>query len=455
MFEGIGQGVTLGGGGVPTVRTLFQSGNEGNSASLPLAVHNSIDELKVYGFCSQNGTPTPVNPVPVVCNNGALVVVDDELPIGYKRITDIKFDGYFWYETGEALTGDDDVTMTLANTVSSGKNVFGSYNGTASGTKNFSLYLYGGGSSSNCYFRYGSQLVRPRFGDGERTITFGASGTSGFATNVSVTPEDFTAEAPAYIGMLPNSSSASYTGSIMGSITVGTRLKWIPCERESDGVVGYYEAVNGVFLEPTGTGTPVAGSYDTSHLNRLVVVGTPEVLSVTASGATTQTASVINLFSIGAVHDEQDIISGLLTKRVSIKVLDGTETWTTDTFGGYRRMVLQEVLNASSDTLPVLCSHYVSRAADARQQPNSIFIASSGKLVIYVDSTQNISTVQEFNAWLAVTPVIVVYPLAEEATEQTTPQAVNNPGGNITVSVNKTNTFNRNLFDGYYKKAVL
>ena len=189
------------------------------------------------------------------------IMVDNELPIGYKRITGIKFDGDFWYETGEALTGDDDVTMTLANTATAGQNVFGSYNGTSGGTKNFSLYIYGGGSANNSYLRYGEQLLRPRFGSNGRTITFGKSGSDGFATDVSApTPDAFTTPANTYIGMLPNSSSPAYTGSIIGNILVGTRLKWIPCKRESDGVVGYYEAVEGTFLEPTGTGTPVPNS---------------------------------------------------------------------------------------------------------------------------------------------------------------------------------------------------
>lgn len=246
------------------------------------------------------------------CNNGKLVAVDDELPSGYKRITGIKFDGDFWYNTNEPLTGDDEVTMTLANTATTGQNVFGSYNGTSGGAKNFSLYIYGGGSTSSSYFRYGEQLLRPKFGGNKRTITFGKSGTSGFATDVTATPETFETEASAYIGMLPNSSSSAYSGSIIGSITVGTRLKWIPCERESDGMIGYYEAVSGVFLEPIGTGTPVAGSYDTSHLNVLSVEGAPEVLSIgedTASGAiasfeTTKAAPVRSLLaSITPIQD--------------------------------------------------------------------------------------------------------------------------------------------------------
>lgn len=283
------------------------------------AINSAIISLKQYGKCVQDGTD-------IKCNNGVLTMVDDELPIGYKRIESIKFDGDFWYELEEALTGEDDVTMTLDDTVSSGQNVFGSYNGTAGGKKNFSLYIYGGSSTSSSYLRYGEQLVRPKLGSGERTITFGKSGTSGFQTDVAVTPEEFTTPANAYIGMLPNSSSPAYTGSIIGNVLVSTRLKYIPCERENDGVIGYYETVNGVFFEPIGTGTPVAGSYDTSHLNKLVVVGTPEVLTVSASGAETQTVTDIpNLFSTldGSVMDDVDFVSGVVTRHTEAVYEDG------------------------------------------------------------------------------------------------------------------------------------
>lgn len=275
------------------------------------AMAHAIRKLVQYGKCSTVDGD-------IYCNNGKLVALDDELPVGYKRITGIEFDGDFYYNTGESLSGDDDVTMTLANTSTTGQNVFGSYNGTASGTKNFSLFIYGGGSQSNSYFRYGEQLLRPRFGTGERTITFGKSGTDGFATDVSGTPEPFTTPANAYIGMLPNSTSPAFTGSIIDNILIGTRLKYIPVERESDGVIGYFERVKGNFIAPTGSGTPVSLGYDTSHLNILSVEGTPEVLTIG-----TQTAHVEDLFEVGGVADEQDIISGAITRKVEVSVANG------------------------------------------------------------------------------------------------------------------------------------
>lgn len=301
--------MAVAGGSSGTVTTV--------TGTSPLALANAL--AKPIKSLIQYGKVTNVNGE-MFCNNGKLVAVDDELPSGYKRLTGISFDGNFHYETGEYLTGDDEVTLTLDNLSSSGKNVFGSYNG-ANG-KNFSLYIYGS-STSGSYFRFGDQLKRPKYGGtGRRTITFGAGGTSGFAEDVSIDPDEFTTPANTYIGMLPNSSSAAYTGDIVGSILVGTRLEWIP--RESDGgVIGYYERVKGNFIAPTGDGTPVSLGYDTTHLNVLSVVGTPEVLSVGA-----QTASVVNLYAAGNVKDEQDIISGVVTRRTEVSVSGGVVTVT-------------------------------------------------------------------------------------------------------------------------------
>lgn len=295
-----------GGGSSGTITTVTGV----SPLTLANALAKPIKKLIQYGKVTASGGDT-------YCNNGKLTAVDDELPSGYKRLLGITFDGNLRYETGEALIGSDDVTMTLDNLSSSGKNVFGSYNGT--NDKNFSLYVYG--STSGSYFRYGDQLKRPKYGDtGQRTIAFGKSGTSGFADDIEATPDEFITPANTYIGMLPNSSSAAFTGDIIGSITVSNRLEWIPCENPG-GVIGYYEKYNGNFIAPTGSGTPVSLGYDTSHLTVLSIVGTPEVLSVGA-----QTASVVNLFSTGTVHDEQDTISGIVTRRTSVSVSGGEIT---------------------------------------------------------------------------------------------------------------------------------
>lgn len=283
------------------------------------AAHTRLTSLIQMGKIESDGSV-------LTCNNGVLTAIDDELPTAYRRITGILFDGDTWYETGEALTGDDDVTITLANTSSSGQNVFGAYSGTSAGTKNFSFYLYGGGSTNGSYLRYGEQLVRPRFGSNERTLTFGKSGTSGFATDVSITPEEFTTEAKAYIGMLPNSSSPAYIGSVIGNVLISDRLKYIPCERVSDGIIGYYETHTETFIEPSGTGTPTKGNYDTSHLNVLAIVGMPETVVITADDAQAQTLNAVNLFETDDIADEQNLVTGDVTRYCEVTVSGGVIT---------------------------------------------------------------------------------------------------------------------------------
>lgn len=382
-----------------------------------------LKSLVQTGKLENNDSPTMTSPQNLICNNGTLQLVDSELPSGYKRLASIKFDGDFWYDTGEKLHGSDDVTLTLANTVSSGQNVFGSYNGTSEGTKNFSLYLYGGGSSSNCYLRYGEQLVRPRYGSGQKTLTFGASGTDGFTVNVTVTPDTFTTEASAYIGMLPNSTSPAYTGTIVGNILVGTRLKYVPCERVSDGVVGYYEMVKGSFIAPSGTGTPTKGAYDYS-VSHIAVDGTPEVLTMG-----TQTASVVNLFS----GDTHDVISGAVKRKCGIKVFDGTEEGFSQFSGG--GAVYYSGLPDVSASPSLYSTHFVvpSSGVNPVTGQSMTFDSTQRRVVFYTGKSVEDSIQWFADQYAAGTPVILTYVMDTERTEQVAPQMLATVDGINTV----------------------
>lgn len=541
---------TAGGGGTETTVTGV------SPLFLEAAIKAKIKSLTQYGLCTQADTPSGTN-VPIVCNNGTLTMVDDELPIGYKRVLDIGFDGSAYYKTGEKLYGSDVVTMTLDNTTTTGQNVFGAYSGTASGNKNFSLYVYGGNSTSNSYLRYNETLYRPRYGSGQRTISFGAGGTDGFLTDVSFDEETFTSSATAYIGALPNSSSPKFTGTIVGNIMVGTRLKYVPCERVSDNAVGYYEVNSGVFLEPEA-GTPTFSGYDASHL-ALSVVGTDEVISVsgknlynaatrvdgyylssggvpteadgssysaaipikygqtiTFSGIsgktgtnnkrikwytnddepstsnvisspdpiavegagvpysktfsvwdnrakfmrisintadtnvmieigdtatdyapyTEQTASAPDLFAVGDYADEVEIISGAITRNVGVLVFDGTEDWTRVALATGNQFTYS--VSAPSAQSPTISTHFDNApdGATIYTQPNNSCWCGNTGLRIRCDA---FSTKEEWKAYLAAqyaagTPVIVIYPLREPATEQTDPQPMSTVKGDNVLS---------------------
>lgn len=410
------------------------------SGMSPLTLVNALAKpikgLVQYGKTTQVSTPTPSAPVDIVCNNGTLKMVDDELPSGFRRLESIEFSGKTYYETQEKLYGTDIVTMTIADFVSSGQNLFGCYSG--ANETNFSMYIYGT-STGQAYWRYGQTLYRPTVGStDERTITFGAGGTTGFKNDVTYDTVDFETDSTARIGALPNSSSAKFNGRIVGNILVSNRLKYIPCEREADGFICYYEAVNGVVLEPNGD-APIAGAYDNTH-NHVAVVGTPEVLAITAEDEygsdIEQTASVKNLFAVGDYADTQDVISGAVTRKCAMLVLDGTESWaeaSTASVTRYRVAISDAVGGTARSA--ILSTHF--SYASSGQPVGGAFLSTK---YLYIIPDQSISTVEAFAASLAEqyangTPVIVVYPLAEEITEQVAEQQLSTTEGTNIVSV--------------------
>lgn len=246
--------------------------------SLPDAISTHLDYIKAFGKCAQADTPTPTVPVDIVCNNGTIKVKDDELPVGYKRLQDIHFDGNCYYETDEKLYGEDVVTLTLQADSAGGQNIFGAYSGTGADVSNLSLYIYAN-TTGGSYFRANQTLLRPTLGTGKRTISFGNGETNGFLKDVTYDVEEFETTDTAQIGALPNSSSPKFTGYLYGNITIGNRLKYIPCERVSDSAIGYYETVNGEFLENQGTGTLTTSGYDASHLTEIYYDGTVETVT--------------------------------------------------------------------------------------------------------------------------------------------------------------------------------
>lgn len=68
----------------------------------------------------------------------------------------------------------------------------------------------------------------------------------------------------------------------------------------------------------------IANGYITMEESYLHIEGTPEVLTV-SDGVTTQTATIAPLLSVGNYRDEQDIINGVVTRRVTYCIYDGTQ----------------------------------------------------------------------------------------------------------------------------------
>ncbi len=416
------------------------------SISMPNAVSMPLKSLKVEGSSTQSATPSPSAPVDIECSNGTLVPRHESgLPLEYTLLDSIGCNSSHDITTSIYLASTDVVECRFRNSTTTG---YGALYGTYAVGDSSAFYANG------TYYGYNVanskvdtdinvdanwHTLRHDFINGEITID---------EVTTTFTPFTFTNSKAMHIfSRYYNGSYGYYWKGYISYFRVYRNgeliCDYIPAKYNGD--VGVYDLVNEEFL----SGTSILEGSAIDDPVTAVTTGTPNTVALNS-----QTANVADLLAVGDYKDEQDIISGNIMQRIGVKILDGTEEWTTDTYGGYRRMVLQEVLNASGDTLPVVCTYYISRSADARQQPNSIFIASSGKLVIYVDSTQTLDTVTDFQNYLATqyaagTPVIVLYPLATETIEHKSPtvlRTIYNATNTITTTENITVEYWRKPF---------
>lgn len=388
--------------------------------------NTQLKALKQYGFCEQDGTPTPSAPVDIMCNNGALRMVDDELPIAYKRVLGFACNNNAMWEIPDFyIKGTDTLRVSFSITATS--NLIGSYSGSTSGP-NYSIYA----STSNVnYLRYYNTNYNSQFdADTRYDIVMTPTGTHGMKKDSEWETVDFTTERPFCIGTTAANitTSAKLKGNLYGDIIVDGRLHLVPCERISDNVLGYYDTISDTFYEPyEGFDGAVSLGYDGSHYS-LAVVGTPEVLTVTDADSNTQTASVESLFALDTYADEQEIIGGVVTHNVGVKALDGTES----IFSTSETVFFFAIdgMKKPSNNMVGLSTHYQGTDKTHANMPDkSVKITYSGDKGVVAIKDTDYSTKADFSAYLAAqyaagTPVIVLYPLATETTESVMPQPI-------------------------------
>ena len=177
-----------------------------------------------------------------------------------------------------------------------------------------------------------------------------------------------------------------------------------PRVRNFDGVIGLYDKVNDVFYTNAGIGK---FKSDYSKFNNMTCE---------------------NLLSIPSTEyfDTQDILQGIKTKRIGVKVFDGTETWT---YNGSNQFYLADTTINYSSVSTGLCSHFTCISNDKSindyTDQNVIRIGYSGNNATWAQrflvQKPGTTSPTAFANWLASEytagrPVIVVYPLAKEET---------------------------------------
>lgn len=183
----------------------------------------------------------------------------DALPNGYRRIKGLSFNGATTYQiTGFKLHGSD--TLRFKFMAKQACNVIGAFDGSNAQT-NFSFYA--SLSSGSKYLRYnGGVSLSVIVADKAYDVAITPTGTIGLEIDGSWEEKSFSTVGDMFIGSTSASVTASnLVGDMIGAVTVDGRLEAIPCERESDGVLGYYDTIGGVFYEPTGD-APVSLGYE-------------------------------------------------------------------------------------------------------------------------------------------------------------------------------------------------
>lgn len=281
--------------------------------SLPSAKAHAIKTLTQYGKCATVDGE-------MFCNNGKMTAVHRSgLPSGYKLLEYVGGSGSQYIVTDVYLSSTDVVECEYRNSSTTG---YGAIYGIYKSGESSALYgnqTYYGYDESNSKVDTDVSVdtvwhsSRHDFVNGTLTID---------NTTVNFTPWTFTNSTKnAVLTRFYNGSYGYHWKGYLRKFKV-TRSNEVICDllpaKDSNDVAGLYDLVSGTFYTATG-GTLLEGNEVDDY--ELSVVGTPEVLTIG-----TQTAAVVNLFSTGTVHDEQDIISGAVTRRTEVSVANGVIT---------------------------------------------------------------------------------------------------------------------------------
>lgn len=355
------KGFELGSGKVaPVWRDVIVSGN--NYVNLVNAKANGLNYVKLFGAtenvpetyldtvtlsggCTQSSTPTPANPVPIVCNNGVIKVKNlfDQTIFEGDKNTTVKY-----------------TTYSIANgtyTMSSPDFPSGENEGT-------NIFIFAGEVTS-----------------GANSKNNGVS--YGYPKTITVTDGKYTVAHRGWSSTLPDKPKD---------------YNWQ--------------------LE--------LGSSPTTYIPYGQVYTDGTIETVTDNAGNTATAT--DLLAIGDVKDTQEVLSGNVTKRFKVLVLDGTEDWVAGTSAFTLDDAIQEVLYPSTS----ISTHFLGKdnTINASSLTNNSFKvgASNYRRRIYIKA-DDYSTLADFKQYLADqfnagTPVIVVYPLASATTETVSAQVL-------------------------------
>lgn len=361
------------GGNVPQVTWEDYVASGADILRISNAKANSISSLIVEGGCSQSGTPTPTAPKTIVSNKGA--VSYGVLGNNLLEVTDANI------VVGKYINNNGEVTTSLPNLYFQrfvSVKASTAYTLSTSEALNYANFME--------YDADGVFIKRTLYGSSSTPAGKVVTHTMGAST--------------AFVIVGSNINATKYPEVTKDNVKA---IKWMFCQGSS---AKTYEAYRAGYSY---------GGQDT----------------ISIEGGSSATASL--LLGVGDYADQQDIIKGVITRKVGIKVLDGFED-ITKTSGVY--LIDMGDKKATNDN--VLCSHFAFiKKTSVSSHTNNLTISSmaNSKVTIRYNAIADVESFRQFlhMEYAKGTPVIVVYPLASEKTETATPQSASNPKDAVTI----------------------
>ena len=357
----------------------------GNTAlTLVNAKADGLNYLKLFGGTEQ----LPETYLDTVTLDGACE--QRNLPIGYTEVEYLESTGTQYIDTGYKSSNNTKVKAQIS-CPNVGTFVFGSRNGTSGDNqKRFGLFF-----NTTWNPQYANQSLSPEEATSVNTIYNVEISKDGFivdgqslSTFYSVT---FTGDYNMYLFANNTEDTTIGYGSckIYGFeiYTNGTlEHKYIPAKNSSN-VLGMYDTVTGTFFTNAGTGTFTAGTDVTTPTPATPidivcnngVLGIDNQGNITVTGTTEtvedslgNTATAQNLLAVGSYKDTQEVLSGAVTRNVGIKVLNGTEDWSSVTVGTNQQLFGVDFTNnnLTTDADAIIYNNYFQCIARDRSLNN-------------------------------------------------------------------------------------
>lgn len=363
------------------------------TGTLPLVLQNALSHAIVsltrYGLCTQDGTPTPSAPVDIKCNNGALkwdsvnqrVYADGTPEVltvsgNIVEFNETRIDNTTWAAADKSHGFEvraDVYNKHVGNSLFSNANAYGAF-----------VPCKLGQSISINFFDYAPYYGRCYYCE---VTADGKCNTEPvkYSSNTALTQQTFT---------------------LTQADSIGFVIEWYISAEERNYTKENYAVCYGT--------TPLSAYQPYTPIQTV--------------------NDVPMLLSVGDYKDEGEIISGAVTRKCGIKVFDGTES-----IGTSNACFTIAISDRAASKTALLCSHFpYSSKTSSQTEDETIISFSSTNIGFRYDACADKNAFAAYLAaqYAAGTPVIVVYPLAEETTEQTTAQhLVTHEGANTVDSV--------------------